>query len=403
MKLLDVTYGLPFPLAEGSKIRDHKLLRAMSAGAEVHLLCFCKDDPYPPDLGPLPGFCTTLETFPVTRAKSPAALPAHLLAGRPAATFPFYYPEFAARVANLAARHQVDVVQIEHSFLAPYLSSAPERCVRILSLHNIGERQYASIARMNPTSPMDWLKAAAMRGWEAGWAARFDGVITVSQQEAEWIRRRTSKPPIRVIPNGVECGTLQPLPEPESPDDLLFIGTLGYPPNADAVRWLVREIFPRVRRQAPRARLVVVGRAPGEDLRAMAAEGAFELHADVPDILPYYRRCAASLVPLRAGGGTRLKILEAMALARPVVSTSIGCEGIEAVAGEHLWVADRSDEFAAHVATVLNDSGRRRAMTASARRFVEENHDWPALGRHQLDFYRELLAASHEKAHSAAQ
>lgn len=398
MKLLAVTYGLPYPLSEGSKIRDHKLLKAVSSEAEVHLLCFCKDDPFPPDLGPLPGFCTTLETFPVTRAKSALDLPAHLLAGRPAATFPFYYPEFAARVGELARRHQVDVVQLEHSFLAPYLDAAPAGCVRIQSLHNIGERQYASIARMNPGAPMDWLKAWAMRGWEGGWAARFDGVITVSRDEAEWIRQRTSEPPVQVIANGVECGTLRPLPEPEAPNDLLFIGTLGYPPNADAVRWMVREILPRVRRAVAAARLVVVGRGPGEDLRAMAASGVFELHADVPDILPYYRRCCASLVPLRAGGGTRLKILEAMALARPVVSTSVGCEGLETVHGQHLWIGDTPEEFAAHVITLLRDESGRRAVMQRARRFVEENHDWPALGRKQCEFYRELLQARRHAA-----
>ncbi|MGC4053918.1 MAG: glycosyltransferase family 4 protein [Paludibaculum sp.] len=392
MKVLAVTYGLPYPLFEGSKIRDHCLLRAMAEEAEVHLLCFCKDDPDARDLGPLPTFCASVETFPVPAGRPPLALLPHLMAGRPLATFPFYYTEFAARITALARRHQVDVVQVEHSFLAPYLSAIPRDCVRIQSLHNIGERQYGSMAQMNRRSPAAWLKAMAMRGWEAEWAGRFDGVIAVSRQEAEWLRERKCRAPVTVIPNGVDCAALQPLPEPPAGNDLLFIGTLGYPPNADAVRWLVEAILPRVRTTVPDARLVVVGRGPGEELLRLAADGAFELHADVPEILPFYRRCRASLVPLRAGGGTRLKILEAMALERPVVSTSTGCEGLSAVHGEQILIGDTPQRLSELIVTVLTDETRRRDLVRGARRFVELNHDWPALGQRQCAFYNQLMA-----------
>ncbi|MBN9661310.1 MAG: glycosyltransferase [Acidobacteria bacterium] len=392
-KVLAVTYGLPFPLFEGSKIRDHCLLRAMAGEVEVHLLCFCKDDPDPKDLGPLPSFCSSVETYAVPQSKAPTGMLPHLMSGRPLATFPFYFPEFAARVTALARQHQVDVVQVEHSFLAPYVSAIPRGCVRVQSLHNIGERQYASMARMERTSPAAWLKAMAMRGWEAEWAGRFDGVVTVSEEEKEWLLRRSPRTPVAVIPNGVDCGALQPLPEPEAGNDLLFIGTLGYPPNADAVRWLVEAILPRIRAAIPDARLVVVGRGPGAGLRSLAATGAFELHADVPEILPYYRRCRLSLVPLRAGGGTRLKILEAMALERPVVSTSVGCEGLGVSHGQQLLIGDSPETLAGHMVAVLTDDSLRRGLVRSARKFVEQNHDWPALGRRQIAFYNQLMAA----------
>ncbi|MGJ5818494.1 glycosyltransferase family 4 protein [Paludibaculum fermentans] len=393
MKVLAVTYGLPFPLSEGCKIRDHNLLRALAAEAEVHLLCFCKDDRFPDDVGPLPGFCSSIETYPVPDRQPPLAVFQHLIAGRPLATFPFYFPEFARRIAELARKHKVDVVQLEHSFLAPYVAAIPPGCLRIQSLHNIGEQQYASMARMKRTSPAAWLKAIAMRGWEAEWTRRFDGVVSVSQPEAEWVRRRAPQPPVCVIPNGVDCASLRPLPEPEAGNDLLFIGTLGYPPNTDAVRWMVEAILPKVRAQVPDIRFVVVGRNPGAGIRALAATGAFELHADVPDILPYYRRCRLSVVPLRAGGGTRLKILESMALERPVVSTAIGCEGLEVVHGEHLLIGDTPEALSGQIVSVLTGEVLRQDLVRNARRFVELNHDWPALGSRLCSFYNQLMTA----------
>jgi glycosyltransferase involved in cell wall biosynthesis len=398
VKVLAVTYGLPFPLFEGSKIRDHCLLRAMASEAEVHLLCFCKDDPDPQDLGPLPSFCSSVETYSVPSSKTPLGLLPHLMCGRPLATFPFYFSEFAARITDLAQKHRVDVVQVEHSFLASYLAAIPPGCVRVQSLHNIGESQYASMARMERTSPAAWLKALAMRGWEAEWAGRFDGVITVSQQEKDWLLRRSPHAPVTVIPNGVDCSALQPLPEPAAGNDLLFIGTLGYPPNADAVRWLVEAILPRVRLSVPDARLVVVGRSPGSDLRSLARAGAFELHADVPEILPYYGRCRVSLVPLRAGGGTRLKILEAMALERPVVSTSTGCEGLAVSHGTQLLIGDSPEALSAQIVSVLMNEALRRSLVRSARQFVELNHDWPALGRRQIAFYNQLMATRRQSS-----
>jgi glycosyltransferase involved in cell wall biosynthesis len=392
MKLLVVTYGLPYPLTEGAKIRDYHLLRELSEEAEIVLLSLCKDDRDHPDTRQMQTFCHEVETFLPSRRRAWSDAYHHWRAAGPLATLPFYFQSFASRISELALAHGVETVQIEHSFLAPYVSSVPRGRRKVLSLHNIGERQYRAIASLPGAGPRAALKAVAMRGWEGAWAKRFDHCITVSAADARWLRGRAPEVPVTVIENGVNCRDLRPLPPPDDGHDLLFVGGLGYPPNADAVVHFARHCLPIVQRSEPRTRLVVVGGNPGEEVRALAASRSIELHRDVPDVLPFYRAARACVVPLRAGGGTRLKILEAMALGRAVVSTSAGCEGLEVEHENQLLVADGDAALAGQAARVLADRRLAQDLCARARRWVEQRHDWHILGGRLRQLHRDLAA-----------
>jgi glycosyltransferase involved in cell wall biosynthesis len=391
MRILAVTYGLPWPLTEGAKIRDYHLLRELAKDAEVVLLSFCKDDPdHAVPCEPL-RFCREVETYAPPRRRSWQEALAHHRSARPLATFPFYFDAFARRIRALAERHQVDAVQIEHSFLAPYRTSIPADCRAILSLHNIGERQYASIAKVSGAGLLGKLKAMSMRGWEADWAARFDHCVTVSAQECEWLRQRVPGLPVTVIENGVDSAALRPLPPPASTHELLFVGTLGYAPNCDAVVQFVRRTLPVLQRSNPIVRLVVVGRDAPPEVRAMAGP-AVEVHEDVLDVRPFYQRAAACVVPLRAGGGTRLKILEAMALGRPVISTPEGAEGLEVSHGNQLLIATDPAAMAAEISRVLLNRELAAELAARARRWVELRHDWAVIGARLRELHQRLIA-----------
>lgn len=161
-------------------------------------------------------------------------------------------------------------------------------------------------------------------------------------------------------------------------------------PNADAVRYFCQEILPLVRRDVPGARLLIAGQSPPPDVRALAASDAVSLLPDVADIVPCYQRARLAVVPLRAGGGTRLKILEAMALGRAVVSTTIGCEGLGVSPGRDILIADEPEAFAAGVVSLLRDTAARAALAARARQTVESAYDWPLLAARQLAVYRSL-------------
>jgi glycosyltransferase involved in cell wall biosynthesis len=392
MRVLAITYGLPWPLTEGTKIRDYHLLRELAKEADVHLLAFCKDDSVPPDPAELKRFCASVDMYVPPPRSAWSSTAAYWRRGIPLATLPFYYEPFAQRIAGLVARFDVHTVQVEHSFLSVYATAIPQRCGKILSLQNIGELQYRTMARMAAAKPSAWLKAWAMRGWECDWAMRFDHCISVSPVEAKWIADRAPGLPITVIENGVDCDKLRPLPAP-SGCEVLFTGILRYPPNSDAVIQFARKVLPLVRRMRPDVRFVVVGRNAPEDVRFLAEHGLIELHEDVPDIAPFYRRARATVVPLRAGGGTRLKILEAMAVGRPVVSTPIGCEGRGVKDENQLLIADGPDAMAENLLRILNTPALASELSSRARSWVEQRHDWRLLGARLRSLHQQLAAS----------
>jgi glycosyltransferase involved in cell wall biosynthesis len=311
------------------------------------------------------------------------------------ATQCYFFPEFAAKINALVRRRDIDLVQIEHSILAGYRDAVPPGCrpLTVLSFHNVAAQQYRRLARL-AAGPGDWvvraLKAYLMRGWEGRLAGRFDHCLVVSCADRELLRAQAPGLAVSVVPNGTNADR-PPLPEAEAGNDLLFVGVMGYPPNADGVIHFCRTILPLVRREVPDARLLIVGHSPPEAVRRLAGDGVVVTGA-VADVLPYYQQARVCVVPLRAGAGTRLKILEAMALGRPVVSTAVGCEGLEVTDGDHLHVADEPVAFARRVVRLLRARPLREALAARARRLVEERYAWPIIGDRLLGLYRQLMA-----------
>jgi glycosyltransferase involved in cell wall biosynthesis len=391
-----ITLGLPYPPDSGTRIRDFKLLREISFGAQVSLCSLLTEEP-PADIAALQQLCQTVDTYnPGQGAIEWSSLLSGSLAARPVATRPFYFKEFAHKIHSIVTTQAIDVVQIEHSFLACYRDAIPAKaeCRTALSFHNIGSLQYRRIASLKTGIYKQLgfrIKAALMSGWEARCASRFDRTIVVSKQEGDLLREsNVSLRPV-VIENGVDCVNLTLLPEHVGQHELFFIGVLGYPPNADGVVWFAKDIWPSICTAAPDVRLNIAGHSPPPNVIALNDLPNVTVQGFVEDVLPYYEKTTVVIVPLRAGGGTRLKILEAMAFGRPVVSTSIGCEGLDVVSGEHLLIADESDAFAAAVVRLLGDPDLRQKIAANARKLVEERYDWRVIGGKLLKVYSDML------------
>jgi glycosyltransferase involved in cell wall biosynthesis len=399
MRILFVTCGLPWPPDIGPRVRDYNLIRHTAESCSVLVLSLATEGGCP-ETARLGELCELVEAFPQRRRsfrEHAAGLARGALAGRPLATHPFFYAEFAARIREVVASRRVDVVQIEHSFLAPYVLAVPKEagCRTVLSLHNIGARQYGRMVGMKvgPVRRAGHLvKWLAMLRWEPRWARRFDHTVVVSQEEKRLLQRGDPTLPVTVVENGVDTRACRPL-EPAGDDGgMIFVGTLGYPPNSAAAVYFCEKILPRIRREVPHAHLTVVGGNPPARLRRLAGEGFLTVTGRVPDVTPHYRDSAVSVVPLRAGGGTRLKILEAMALGRPVVSTSLGCEGLDVTDGRHLLIADSPEEFAAKVGLLLKSPRRRQDLAEEARLLVEKTYDWAVIGRKLVGLYGDLAA-----------
>jgi glycosyltransferase involved in cell wall biosynthesis len=212
-------------------------------------------------------------------------------------------------------------------------------------------------------------------------ANRTDALLAVSEPEARYFRSLGPRP-VRVVPNGVDTGAYAALPagRRSGPPLLLYVGTMSWSPNASAAHFLAREVLPQVRRLLPETRLRVVGKDPPPAVQALADLPGVEVTGAVPSIIPHLREAHALAVPLTAGGGTRLKILEAFAAGLPVVSTPVGCEGLQAVHGEHLVVAER-EAFSDAVRELLSHPEAGTGLAVRARALAWDRYDWTAIGR----------------------
>lgn len=398
--ILYVTYGFPYPLSSGMRVRNHYLIKAISRRYAVSLLTLAESEAELAHLDALRPYCVSVDAVvatPYSTRQHALGVARCLVRGKPLHTHLLGYPAMRAKVAELAARWDVRLVQIEHSYMAHYLQALPPayRCRTILEFPDLGSVQYGRMLRLR-ISPQrkarylwEWWTA---RRWEPRYARQFDQCVVVSPEDARVLRQADPTLPITVVDNGVDTERLRPLPDAAGSADLLFIGTMHYAPNLDAVHYFVQHVLPEVQRRVPEARLIVVGKSPPESVRALSNGRDVIVTGEVPAVEPYYAQCAVSVVPLRAGGGTRLKILESMALGRPVVSTTVGCEGLEVRDGEHLLVADEPRTLAAKVVALLQDGDLRCALAARARRLVERRYAWPILGERLMATYDALLA-----------
>ena len=398
-RVLTLTYGLPYPPHSGGRLRDYHLLRALAADCDQTLLSLLEFPEEAAHVNALAPYCRRVEVVPSAppgrwRAMRAAA---H---GWPPALARYYAPELIARLHALLAAEPFDIVQIENLELAPYIAALPRRHRprTVLTLHNVLARQYQLPGGWAVSRAARWraaLKAWLLRDLDARYAPRFDAVITVSALDRERLLTRlpAGRPPVTVVDNGVDVEALQPLPPAPEPV-LLFLGTLGYEPNMDAAQFFTAEVLPRVRAAVPAARLVIAGQHPAPSVLALAQQPGVRVLGAVPEVTPLYAQAQVVVVPLRAGGGTRLKILEALALGRALVSTPVGCEGLDLEAGRHLVVAEDAAALAEAVVALLRDPARRAALAAAGRARVVARYAWPRLAGDLLALYQRLLPAA---------
>lgn len=400
LHVLFVTYGMPQPTATGARIRDFSLIREVAKRHRVSVLSLLE---FPEEadsaralLEITPDVRWTVAP-PVASWRTLADLSTAIASRRPLATQGYWNDDFSALVTRTIVEWRPDIVEVEHSFLAPYRRAIPRNGATrtVLSFHNFAERQYQSMRRMRlgPASRAGYfMKALLMQRWESREARHFDSCIAVSELDAAELRRRLPALRVHVVDNGVDASRLRPLTEQGDSETILFVGTLRYAPNLDAVKFLRSEVWPHVRRARPEARLVIVGQLPAEPDEALESGDGVQVMGAVNDVTPYYRRASVVVAPLRAGGGTRLKVLEAMAVGRPVVSTTVGCEGLDVHDGAELLMADDPIEFAQLVVQLLCDPGRRAQLASKARALIERRYDWPIIGEKLLAAYAEIAA-----------
>jgi glycosyltransferase involved in cell wall biosynthesis len=395
LTILMVTYGVPYPPHGGSRIRNLNAIRCLSRRHSLIVLSLAWDPEEARYLPVLRQHCEHVDMVLNRRSRGAgvAALAVGCLAGRPWGAYPYYFPAMARKIRDVVADRHIDVAVFDQIYVAPYVDAIPagHRCRRVLSLHDVASSQYRSMVRIQPSrlgrarQTVRWRLMARM---ERRYLGRFDHGVVVSAPEARRLRARHPTLPISIIENGVDTSLCRPLAEPAHGHGVLFVGDMQYGPNADGVRYFVDAIFPAIRAAVPDVTLSVVGHQP-----PIRPSDHVVVTGRIGDPTPYYEAAQVVVVPLRAGGGTRLKILEAMARGRPVVSTSIGCEGLEVTDGEHLLVADTPSGFAGRVTDLLESPELRARIGRNARRLVESRYDWSIINRKLAALYGEPLGA----------
>lgn len=321
-----------------------------------------------------------------------------LFSPKPSAIAKIYHPALKIRLEKLLAERRFDLIHVNQIMVWQYLPQ-PVTTPVILCKDNVWtdlaevEAQAATGILSRRLKQID---AARMRRYETQAVESSNHCVVVSEADAGLMQQLAPAAPLSVIPNGVDIDYFRPSSETAERPHLVFTGAMGWPPNADAVLYFGREILPNIQSRFPEVQLFIVGLHPPEAVKALGQQPHIHVTGFVDDVRPYMGNAAVYVVPLRSGSGTRLKILEALAMGKAVVSTTIGAEGLEVVDGQHLLLADEPQEFAAAVCELLQNPARRQALGKAGRALVEAAYDWKAIAAELDNVYHQVVPLAAE-------
>lgn len=390
MNLLFVAPICPCPLNSGGAVRIYNILERLGASHRIHLVIVSEEHVEVDRLAELESFCSRVVGFslpnPYPRRFSSAWWAVNLASIREP-LFRYRDREVQSYLDQLVAQEPFDAVLLETAKVAQY--ALAWRLPNIIVVRQNDElklaRRMLAIQSKDCTWVLGHLMRPFARRFERHLARRLPTIVSVSEPDARSFRDLNPDALVTVIPNGVDIERYQPSGLPETEGSVLFTGAMGYLPNRDAVEFFCTEIWEHIRPLCPNAKFRAMGSRAASFLRHLAGRPGVEIADHAEDQRPAIASAAVCVVPLRAGSGTRLKILEAMAMGKAIVSTSVGCEGIDVVPGTHLLIADTPTEFANHVVRLLRDADLRRLMGSRARKLVEEQYDWARIVRNLED------------------
>jgi sugar transferase (PEP-CTERM/EpsH1 system associated) len=394
VNVLVLSPWFPSPPFGGALIRVFETLRHLSRRNSVTVLAAASSAPEPDHVSALKEFCAAVVAVPVSES-SPAVVGRFargLLRGMPLIQGLHYDVNMAHHFHRLTSLNRYDVIHVEHSFMAPYLPAVAltSPAKKILSMHNIESLRFQREMKVLTWGPRRLALLGDSRlfqSWEIEAVRKFDAIAVVSLFEQQWVRQHAPGAKVAIVPNGVNVEDFKSMDRAASPHLIVFPGLMSYPPNADAATWFCNAILPRIVDRYPHVRFSIVGDKPPSAVRALARKPVVEVTGRVADVRPYLDDCTAVVVPIRSGAGTRLKILEAMAMGRPVVSTSQGAEGLDVIHGTNILIGDTPEAFANHVCALFANPLLAARLGRAGRQLVETAYDWRICFRHLDTLY----------------
>lgn len=387
MRILWVKTDFLHPTTRGGQIRTLETVRRLHQKHELHYIAF--EDPAQPE-GPrkAPEYCSRFfqvpHYVPEKKLTSPAfagQLVAGLLSPLPVAVNRWRSQAMRREIERLTIEHRYDSIVCDFLFPAPNL---PDLSRAVLFQHNVEAQIWRRHQQHAGNVFRRWyfhLQAGRMEAYERSVCQKVRRVIAVSEADARQMRDLYGVKDIAAVDTGVDTQFFaRPSDPPESKADIVFLGSMDWMPNIDGVQWFVREILPVLHARRPETSVAIVGRKPSPEIMALAG-GKVHVTGTVPDVRPWLWGSKLSIVPLRIGGGTRLKIYESMAAGVPVVSTTVGAEGLEIHDGKNIAIADSAQAFAQRCLDLLDSAQARLSMSAIASRMVADRYSWESVTR----------------------
>lgn len=401
LNVLFFAQRFPFPLDAGGKIRTAKLLEQLSREFELTFICNVEHPKDDPCLDQARKICSAFHPVPWKEVSkgSPAfylRILARLWSRLPIIVLNDYSADLERTLHHVLAQGRFDLIVCD--FLQPSLNLRKVTGYpTLLFQHNVESMIYE---RYYKTATNPWLKLFWRSQWkklhryEGEACRRFTGVVAVSDVDKSTMEREFEVSNVHAIPTGVDLEYFTPRQDQVIPNSLVFTGSMDWLPNEDALLFFAEEILGRVKAKLPDVTLSIVGRKPSARLlERLQAYPEIKILGRVDDIRPHIGRHAAYIIPLRIGGGTRIKFYEAMAMGKAVVSTSIGAEGLPVTHGREVLLADTAEDFAASVVRVLSDQALRIRLEQASRTFVEAHCSWAQAATVFADIARRVAAS----------
>jgi polysaccharide biosynthesis protein PslH len=404
MQILMVTASLPYPPHQGGALRSYGIIHGLhAAGHDITLLSF--HDPetnIAVESTPLAQYCSRIETVPPPSRSKKDRLRDLILSTQPDIAKRLYSDAFYACLNQLIHEKNFDLIQFEGIEVVCYLPLLRKKglhaklCYDAFNAEAALQHLIFQVDRENirrwPAAAYSFIQAQRIEHFERQICQGADCVIAVSNEDAEILRQYRTDKRVPVVTNGIfvddytDSGEELDLGE----NTIVFTGKMDYRPNVDAMTWFAESVLPLVQAQIPETRLYIVGQKPHPRLESLRHKNHIEITGWVPDVQPFLRGAGVYVAPLRMGSGTRLKILEAMAVGCAVVATHIAISGMRSEANQALIVADEAETMAAKIIHLLRDKTRRQTLGKGARQFVKRYYDWPVLIPDLLRIYQDM-------------
>lgn len=400
-KLLIITMSFPFPLRAGGKVRVYNLIKQLSKEYNITLisLATAEEERF---IAELEKFCKRVLTVPLAERGSYRLL--HLLRclvsmgkGMPAEMTLKAYSSFRRILVQTLSEEFFDLIQVEFVQMLPYILSddLTDSVQRIIWVEHevLHRRLFKRSEAGRGFWRWFWQREAHLTlEYEISAARRLKNAIAVSDEEVVCLQSWNPDLYVDLVPNGVDVAFYDAVSVRREPQSIIFIGWMRHFPNLDAASFLLKEVMPLIIQKTPNVRLYLVGGAVPDKIHTLAEKiPQVVMTGFVEDIRSLIKSASVTIVPLRIGGGTHLKVLEAMACRTPIVTTPVGAEGLPLKHGQHAWIARDAQGLAEGVERLLEDVRLRELMTTEARKLVEKEYDWAVIADKQKRFYRRVL------------